>query len=191
MRKRNLLKRVGGVIAISALALSAVAATGADTSMQLLDDAEDAHATTLADQAEYDAEYARDPSPCRLDGLVAEGVPQVDFILGVTRAQDHAAGTAECVSLDETAEYEIVLRVMFQYYDSGSRSWVDIAGTARTCRIDAVAGQGALPCATNHLYEIDDPTVNKWHRAKYELLEPIKQGPDFSNPFLSVTTAKL
>ncbi len=188
---RNSFKRVGGVIAISALALSTVAATGADTSMQLVEDAPHAHATTLADQADYDAKYASDPSPCRLDGLVAQGVPQVDFILGVTRAQDHASATAECVSLDETAEYEIRLRVTFQYYDRGSMSWKDIAETARTCRIEAQAGQGTLPCATSHLYTIDHPAVDKWHRAKYELLEPISQGPDYSNPFLSIASANL
>jgi hypothetical protein len=188
---RNTIKRVGGVIAISALALTTVAATESDGAGQLAKDAADAFATTLADQAEYDAQYASNPSPCRLDGLVAEGVPQVDFVLGVTRAQDHAAGTAECVSLDQTAEYEIELRVMFQYYDSGSRSWLDIPGTAQTCRIDAQAGQSGLPCATSHLYEVNDPTVNKWHRAKYELLEPIRLGPDYSNPFLSAITPTL
>lgn len=123
---------------------------------------------------------------CQYDPTAANGTFEADVGPAVVKQADVATAPAtECVSLQPfIGEYNITLNIVFQYYNSGTNSWVNITETAITCQTRSIFRQGALAnCTDVYFYPVGHSSLNKWHRAKFDLQSPLDLEPTYSQPW--------
>lgn len=103
----------------------------------------------------------------------------------IVYAQDAAAAVAHCSigpGGNRVFPFSTKLVITFQNYDANG-VWQDI-GSA-TCQLQSVGGESVVPCWNNRSYAPDDPSIGTWHRAKFELQEPVILPPRYEGPWAS------
>ena len=188
---------MGGILKKIALAiaLAAVATALPNASAGTVEDAPEALLSGSEDMlhAELDGvPPATGSSPkCSLRLRWHVGIPQVKApgALYYIYARDEAEVVGTCVS-DAPIDATPVVKITFEYFDSrtGVQAWKEIAVRPR-CEDASQAGRQAqvLPCRAWDEYpptwneELqraeDHESVGYWHRARFEMISPIRLGP--------------
>lgn len=186
MRIRSM-KRIGGALVAALAALALAVPASADSPSEIAGALPAALSAGLNDEVRYQSAAAGQVGnvTCRVELLANQGVAQTDPGPAVVKAHDVGSADIACASLDEGQNYTIFTKAYFQFFDHWTRTWTTIDETIRNCSQPSLFGQGDSLCAIQYTYPVGHHSVNKLHRACFDLATPVDLPERCSAPFLS------
>lgn len=124
---------------------------------------------------EYAAYLASSPPiACTIQPYVYKTVPQKTVQpVGVITAKEIATASAQCLSPQvQGNNYNLTLVITFQWYDSAAGIYRN-EFTASPCSLPSLGGQAVVPCFAFYALPPNAPTLNKWHRARFQITSPV------------------
>lgn len=173
------MKAAAVIAALSAALVTALEAGAQEPDGDTAGEFVAASQVALSDHQRYEAEQnahlaaaADNDVTCRLRSGPQRAVPQLDYDLGVLKAQEAGQATAVCLSLN--SNYTVVVEAVMQYFDASPQvaDFVDIPDTQQQCSVTSSVAPG-VPTLSNCLARYSYPTyhysVGKLHRTCFRL----------------------